>query len=116
MRRERKLLTPEDRKRREEVIGPNGMSIRFLRQYDHHTDTFALRLDMLYGFAAVRPEMACRIVGGECEAIGIEEWEDIPDAVFMTQTMTKEEFARHYPPAGLAFHRDAFAIEVTRCP
>ena len=38
-----------------------GMSIRMVRQYTIATDQFPARLDVLYGWATLRPEMACRI-------------------------------------------------------
>jgi hypothetical protein len=38
-----------------------GVSIRLVRQYAIGTDTIPCRLDILYGWAAIRPELACRI-------------------------------------------------------
>ena len=38
-----------------------GLSIRMVRAYDISTDKFPCRLDVLYGWAALRPELACRI-------------------------------------------------------
>lgn len=38
-----------------------GMSIRMIRAYDINTDLFPCRLDVLYGWAVLRPELACRI-------------------------------------------------------
>lgn len=40
-----------------------GASIRFVRGYDISNDKFISRLDVLYGWKAVRPELACRIQG-----------------------------------------------------
>jgi P22 coat protein - gene protein 5 len=40
-----------------------GMSIRAVRQYAISTDTFPCRFDVLYGWKAVYPELACRIQG-----------------------------------------------------
>ena len=40
-----------------------GMSIRLIRDYDITTDKFPCRLDVLFGWAALRPELACRIQG-----------------------------------------------------
>jgi hypothetical protein len=40
-----------------------GMSIRLIRDYDITTDKFPCRLDVLYGWAALRPELACRLQG-----------------------------------------------------
>jgi hypothetical protein len=40
-----------------------GLSIRVVRAYDINSDTFPCRLDVLYGWAAMRPEWACRIQG-----------------------------------------------------
>ena len=38
-----------------------GMSIRLVRDYDITNDKFPCRLDVLYGWATLRPELACRI-------------------------------------------------------
>lgn len=40
-----------------------GISIRFLKDYSILTDQSPARLDILYGFKTVRPEMACRVCG-----------------------------------------------------
>jgi hypothetical protein len=40
-----------------------GLSIRIVRAYDISNDAFPCRLDVLYGWKAVRPEWACRIIG-----------------------------------------------------
>lgn len=40
-----------------------GLSIRFIRGYDIINDKFVSRLDILYGWKAIRPELACRIQG-----------------------------------------------------
>jgi hypothetical protein len=40
-----------------------GLSIRMIRAYDINTDRFPCRLDILYGWAVLRPELACRIAG-----------------------------------------------------
>ncbi len=39
----------------------DGISMRIVRQYDINTDQIPCRIDVLYGYAAVRPELACRI-------------------------------------------------------
>jgi hypothetical protein len=39
----------------------NGLSIRIVRAYDVSTDRFITRLDILYGWAMLYPEWACRI-------------------------------------------------------
>ena len=39
----------------------NGLSIRIVRAYDVTTDRFITRLDILYGWAMLYPEWACRI-------------------------------------------------------
>jgi len=39
----------------------DGISLRFVRDYDISTDQFPARFDVLYGAAAIRPELACRI-------------------------------------------------------
>jgi hypothetical protein len=38
-----------------------GMSIRLIRDYDISTDKFPCRLDVLFGWATLRPELACRV-------------------------------------------------------
>lgn len=40
-----------------------GMSIRLVRAYNISTDQFPCRLDILYGWAPLRPETACRVCG-----------------------------------------------------
>lgn len=39
----------------------DGISMRVVRQYDINNDAFPCRLDILYGYKAIRPELACRI-------------------------------------------------------
>jgi len=39
-----------------------GLSIRMIRQYSICDDAWPTRLDILYGYAAVYPELACRII------------------------------------------------------
>ena len=41
----------------------NGISMRIVRQYDINNDRMPCRVDVLYGFAAIRPVMAARIWG-----------------------------------------------------
>jgi hypothetical protein len=41
----------------------NGISMRVVRQYDINNDRLPCRIDVLYGYAAIRPAMACRIWG-----------------------------------------------------
>lgn len=41
----------------------DGISMRVIRQYSISDDTFPCRLDVLYGFGAMYPELACRING-----------------------------------------------------
>lgn len=38
-----------------------GMSVRLVRAYNISTDQFPCRLDILYGWAPLRPEIACRV-------------------------------------------------------
>jgi len=38
-----------------------GISLRVVRQYDINTDAWPCRIDVLYGWATLRPELACRI-------------------------------------------------------
>jgi hypothetical protein len=40
-----------------------GLSVRMVRQYSITNDTFPCRLDVLYGWATLYPELACRIQG-----------------------------------------------------
>lgn len=40
-----------------------GLSIRMVRAYDINTDNFPCRLDILYGWATLRAELACRMQG-----------------------------------------------------
>lgn len=39
----------------------DGISMRVVRQYDFNNDKLPCRVDVLYGFAALRPEHACRV-------------------------------------------------------
>lgn len=39
----------------------DGIAIRVVRAYDINNDAFPCRLDVLYGYKTLRPEMACRI-------------------------------------------------------
>jgi hypothetical protein len=41
----------------------NGISLRMIRQYDINNDRMPTRIDVLYGFSTIRPQMACRIWG-----------------------------------------------------
>lgn len=41
----------------------SGLSIRVVRAYDINNDNFPCRLDILYGWKALRPEFACKILG-----------------------------------------------------
>lgn len=38
-----------------------GMSIRLVRAYDINTDRFPTRIDLLYGWTTLYPELACRV-------------------------------------------------------
>jgi hypothetical protein len=38
-----------------------GVSVRFIKDYDIMSDQSPARLDVLYGWAALRPEMAVRV-------------------------------------------------------
>lgn len=40
-----------------------GLSLRIVRAYDINSDNHPCRIDMLYGWAALYPELACRIHG-----------------------------------------------------
>jgi hypothetical protein len=39
----------------------DGISIRIVRQYDINGDRFPCRLDVLYGYKTIRPQLACRL-------------------------------------------------------
>ena len=39
----------------------DGISMRIVRDYSISADTFPTRIDVLYGYKAIRPELACRI-------------------------------------------------------
>jgi hypothetical protein len=39
----------------------DGLSIRVVRQYDINNDVMPTRLDILYGFLCMRPQLACRL-------------------------------------------------------
>jgi len=41
----------------------DGISMRIVRAYDINNDKFPCRLDVLYGYKAIRPEIASRVVG-----------------------------------------------------
>lgn len=41
----------------------DGLSLRFVRQYDATTDNFLARFDILYGVKVVRPEWGCVVYG-----------------------------------------------------
>ena len=40
----------------------DGISMRVVRQYDINNDLMPCRLDVLYGFKAIRPQLACRVL------------------------------------------------------
>lgn len=40
----------------------DGISMRIARQYDISTDTIPCRIDVLYGYKTLRPQLACRVV------------------------------------------------------
>lgn len=39
----------------------DGVSMRIVRQYDINSDQFPCRLDVLYGYKTLRPQLACRL-------------------------------------------------------
>jgi hypothetical protein len=41
-----------------------GISIRLIRDYSIDSDSFPCRMDVLFGWKAVRPELATRIASG----------------------------------------------------
>ena len=40
----------------------DGLSIRVVRQYDINNDVMPCRLDILYGYKTLRPQLACRLI------------------------------------------------------
>ncbi len=40
-----------------------GLSVRFVRAYDINNDAFPCRFDILYGWSALYPQLACRVYG-----------------------------------------------------
>jgi len=40
----------------------DGISMRIVRQYDINNDRFPTRLDVLYGYKTIRPQLACRLL------------------------------------------------------
>lgn len=45
-----------------------GISMRIVRKYDIKQDEFPCRIDILFGFKTLRPELARRIIGGKVNA------------------------------------------------
>jgi hypothetical protein len=41
----------------------DGISLRIVRQYDINNDNLPCRIDVLYGWKMLRPEMSCRVIG-----------------------------------------------------
>ena len=41
----------------------NGISLRIVRQYDINNDRMPCRIDVLYGYSTIRPQMAVRLWG-----------------------------------------------------
>jgi len=39
----------------------DGLAMRIVRQYDINNDNFPCRIDILYGYKTIRPELACRL-------------------------------------------------------
>ena len=39
----------------------DGVSMRIVRQYDIVNDKFPCRIDVLYGYKTIRPQLACRL-------------------------------------------------------
>lgn len=39
----------------------DGISMRIVRDYDINNDKFPCRIDVLYGYKAIRPQLACRV-------------------------------------------------------
>ena len=56
------LLLPQDVDMASRQVH-NGISMRIVRQYDINNDRMPCRIDVLYGYSVIRPEMACRMWG-----------------------------------------------------
>lgn len=41
----------------------DGISMRIVRQYDITNDKFPCRMDVMYGYKTIRPQLACRVAG-----------------------------------------------------
>jgi hypothetical protein len=41
----------------------NGISMRIVRQYDINNDRMPCRIDVLYGYSTIRPQLAARVWG-----------------------------------------------------
>jgi hypothetical protein len=41
----------------------NGISLRVVRQYDINNDRMPCRIDVLYGYSTIRPQMGVRLWG-----------------------------------------------------
>jgi hypothetical protein len=41
----------------------NGISLRIVRQYDINNDRMPCRIDVLYGYGVIRPQLATRVWG-----------------------------------------------------
>lgn len=41
----------------------NGISLRIVRQYDINNDRMPCRVDVLYGYSTIRPQLGCRLWG-----------------------------------------------------
>jgi hypothetical protein len=39
----------------------DGISLRIVRQYDINNDNLPCRIDVLYGYKTIRPQLACRL-------------------------------------------------------
>ena len=42
-------------------LGANKISMRIVRQYDINNDKLPCRIDVLYGYKTIRPQLACRL-------------------------------------------------------
>jgi hypothetical protein len=40
----------------------DGISMRIVRAYDINNDNLPCRVDVLYGYKSIRPQLACRIL------------------------------------------------------
>lgn len=58
---ELQALAPSASRFRDLPVNDDGISLRLVRLYDVQSEQFVCRMDVLYGMATLRPELACRV-------------------------------------------------------